>query len=119
MFFEARFQLVEKELFAEQVQPVPRNSAKNGMHRPRGTFAIRGIKKRPQKGHQKDEPAPPEALGKRLRIPGKERHRLDHGEVKQTALYPPVDGWGRTGIVVRRFQDCGSFPFTSRFHRLG
>ena len=103
--FQARLQLVLEEFFAQQIEAVAGHSAQHGMHRPRGKLAVRGIKKRTQQGHQEDQPAPPEALGERLGIPRKERHGLDHGQVEQAALNPPVDGGGRTGIVVCRFQN--------------
>jgi hypothetical protein len=86
------------------------------MYRPGGELAVRRIKKRTQQGHQKDLPTPPETFGKRLGIPGKERHGLDHSQVKQAALNPPVDGGGRTGIVVCRFQNCCSFLYEAPVH---
>ena len=68
--------------------------------RPGGELAVGGIKNGAQHGHQEDEASTPEALGEGLRIPGEERHRPDHGQVQQAALNPPVDGGGRTGVVV-------------------
>src|SRR6266496_4777472 len=74
------------------------------MHCPCGKLAICRVQKRAQKRHQEDEAAPSKALAERLGIPGKEGHRPDHGQVEETALYSPVDGGGRTGVVVCRFQ---------------
>jgi hypothetical protein len=102
---EARLQLVQEELLAEQVQAVAGDPSQDGMHRPRRKLTIGGIKEGAQEGHQEDQPTPPEAFGEGLGIPGKERHRLDHGQVEQAALDPPVDGGGRTGIVVCLFQN--------------
>ena len=82
-FFEARLQLVEEELFPEQVKTVAGDSAQHSMHRAGSKLAVRGIKKRPQQRHQEDLPAPPEALGEGLGIPGKKGHGFDHGQVEE------------------------------------
>ncbi len=103
--FQAGLELVEEELFPEQVQAVAGHSTQDGVHGAGGKLAVGGIEKRPQQGRQEDLPTPPEALGKGLGVPREERHGLDHGQVEQAALNPPVDGGGRTGIVVCRFQN--------------
>ena len=95
----------------EQFKPVPSYPSQDGVDRTSGELSVRGIKERTQQGHQKDQPAPPKSLGECLGIPGKERHRPDHGQVKQAALHPPVDGGAGTGIVVCRFQNCCSFLY--------
>ena len=109
--FQLRLQLVLKEFLTQQIQAIASHSAQDGMDCPGSKLAIRGIKKRSQQRHQEDLPPPPESFGKGLRIPGKESHRPDYGQVEQAALYAPEDGRGCTGIVVGRFQICGSFLY--------
>lgn len=99
-WLQARLELVLKILFSQKVQTVPCDTAENGVNDPRGELSVGGIEKWAQHGHQKDESATPEALGEGLRIPGEERHRPDDSQVKQAALNPPVNGGGRTGVVV-------------------
>src|ERR1700733_16112621 len=100
-----RLQLVLEELFAKKVQSVASDASQDGMHGPRSKLAVCGIKKRAQDRHGEDQTAAAKALGKRLGVPSKERHRPDHGQVKKTAFDPPVDGRGRTGIVVWLLQN--------------
>lgn len=99
-------QVVLEELFAQQVQPVARNTTEHGVNYARGELTIGGVKKRAQQRHEKDKPAPSKALREGLRIPGEKRHWPDHSEVKETALHPPVDGWSGTGIVIGLFQNA-------------
>ncbi len=98
--FQPGLQLVLEEFFAEQIKTVPGHAAQHGMHHARGKFAVRGIQEGTQQSHQKDEPATPKAFRERLGVPGKERNGPDHGQVEKAALDAPVDGGGRTGIVV-------------------
>src|SRR5579859_4256580 len=108
-FLQARLQLVEKEFFAEQIETVTSDSPQHGVYRACGKLAIGRVEKRAQQRHHEDLPAAAEALGEGLCVPGKKRHGLDHGQVKQAPLDSPVDGGGRTGIVVWLFQSwCSS-----------
>src|ERR1700684_1611367 len=100
-----RLQLVLEELFAEQVQAVASDAAQDGMHGPRSKLAVCGIKKRAQDRHGEDQTAAAKALGKRLGVPSKDAHRPPQGKDKKTASDPPVDGGGRTGIVVWLLQN--------------
>ncbi len=99
-WLQARLELVLKILFSQKVQTVAGYAAQDCVDDTGGELAVGGIKNGAQHGHQKDEAPTPEALGEGLRIPGEERHRPDHGQVQQAALNPPVDGGGRTGVVV-------------------
>ena len=105
LFFQVRLQLVLEIFFAQQIQAVAGDAAQHGVHHARGEFAIGGIKKRAQQGHQENQAAPAEALGKGLGVPGKEGHRPDDGQVEKAAFHPPVDSGGRTGIGMRMIQD--------------
>ena len=105
---QLRLQLVLEILLAQQVKAVAGNPAQHGVHHSRGKLAVRGVEKRAQQRHQKDEPAPPEALSEGLRVPGKECHRRDHRQVEQAAFHPPEDAGGRTGVVVWLFQNYSS-----------
>jgi hypothetical protein len=61
-FFETRLQFVLEKLFSEQVQAVARYSAKYRVNHARGKLSIRGIKKRTQYRHEKDEPSAAKAI---------------------------------------------------------
>ena len=104
MRFEARFQLVLEVLLAEKVQAVAGHPSQGSVNYARSEFTVGGVKKRAQRGHQKDQPTSPKAFGKGLGVPGKECHRLDHGQVKKGALDPPVHAGSRAGNVVWLFQ---------------
>ena len=69
-------------------------------------LSIRGIQEGTQQGHDKDQPTPADAFRKSLSIPGEESHRPDYREVEKAAFHPPVDGGGRTGVLVCLIQDC-------------
>src|SRR3954462_12266389 len=105
-FFKLRLQLVLEVLLAQQIKTVAGHSAKNDMDHSCGEFAIRGIEKRTQEGHQEDEPASPKTFRERLGIPGEEGYRTNHGQIEQAALDSPVNSRSRTGIVIGRVQDC-------------
>src|SRR5208283_5488995 len=100
--FHLRLQFVLKVLCAKQVQPVPRHAPQRGVDYPGGKLAVRRVKKRTQRRHEKDQPPPPEALGEGLSIPGEECHRLHHRQIKQTSLDPPVDSRACSGCHSRR-----------------
>ena len=99
--FQARFQLVLEVFFAQEIQAIAGHAAQNRVNHPGGEFAVGGVEKWTQHGHQKDEAATPEALGKGLRVPGKESDWPDDGQVQKAPLNPPVNGRGAgTGIRV-------------------
>ena len=61
----------------------------------RGTVACR---------HQKDEAATPKTVGECLSIPREESYRSDHRQIEQAPFNAPVNGGGRTGVVVQLVQ---------------
>jgi hypothetical protein len=106
--FQLRFQLVLKEFLAQKIKTIAADPPEHGVHHAGGKLAVCGIENRTQQRHQKNQPAPPNSLRKCLRIPGKEGHRPYDRQIKQAALYPPVDGGRRTGIVVLWFQSMST-----------
>jgi len=97
---QSGLQLVLEVFFPEKIETIAGHAAQDRMYDARGKLPIQGIEKGAQHSHQEDQAAAAEALGERLGVPGKECHRPDHGQVKKAALDPPVDGGGRTGVVV-------------------
>jgi len=63
-----------------------------------------GVQKRTERRHQEDQPAASHTCRKGLGIPGKEGYRLYRGEIEKTALDPPIDRGGRTGVPGIWFQ---------------
>jgi hypothetical protein len=70
------------------------------VHNPGGELPVRGIKNRSEHGHQEDEAAAANAFGEGLGVPGEESDWPDNRQVKKATFNPPVDGGGRTGVVV-------------------
>ena len=103
---EVRFQFVLEVFLAEQIEPIPGHPAKDGVHHPGSKLAVGRVENRAKNSHQEDQPAATEASCKCLRIPRKESHRPDHGQVQQATFYAPVHR--RIGIMVRLIQNCGS-----------
>jgi hypothetical protein len=102
---QARLQLVFKIFLTQKVQAVPCDSTENHVYDPGGELAIRRIENGPEDRHQEDEPAAPNAFGEGLSIPSEESDWPDNRQVKKAPFNPPVNGGGRTGVVVGRFQN--------------
>src|SRR5216684_1269531 len=98
--FELGFQLVLKIFLAQKIQTVAGYTAQGCVNHASSELAVGGVKKRTQRRHQKDQSASPKAFGEGLGVPGKKRHRLDHGQVKKAALDAPIHARGRARIVV-------------------
>ena len=79
--FQVRLQLILKELLPQQVETVTGHAPEHVMHYACCKFAVGSVKKRPQNRHQEDQAAAAKPFGKGLRIPGKECHRPDDGQV--------------------------------------
>ena len=93
---ELRFQFVLEFFFAKQIEAVTADPAQNGINNAGSKLAIRGIKNRPQQGHQKHKSAPAPPSKKGLGIPGKERHRTN-GRQPQADCPRPSSTQGKPG----------------------
>jgi hypothetical protein len=102
--FEMRLQFVLEELFSQQIQAIAGYAPKNGMDDAGGKFAIGCIKERAQHRHQEDQTSAPKTVRESLSIPREEGDRSDHSQIEQAPLNAPVNGGGRTGVVVQLVQ---------------
>ena len=95
---QVRLEFVLEVFVAEKVEPIATDSAQNTVDHPRRKNAMCGVQKRTERRHQEDQAAASHTRRKGLGVPGKEGYRLYRGEIEKTALDPPVDRSGRTGL---------------------
>src|SRR4029077_20759272 len=90
LFANLWLQNVVKIFFAQKIQAIQADSSQQSMKKAGSESAAGGVCERPSHGHKRHASSPGPALGKTLRIPGKEAHRSERTEFQQRAFHTPI-----------------------------
>ena len=94
---QARLQKVFEEFFAQEIEAVAADSAKDGVKQASGEDAVGDVEEGPGDGESAHRAAARPALQEALRVPGEEADGADGGQIQQASFDAPENRVARGG----------------------